>query len=207
MRSPWLRVASAAASRGRPRQRLYRLTARGEIPRYKQEGRLLFRRDELDAWLSPATRREGRKDDSLPAASRAAVVGDDNGKATESVEKVVRARGRYLSLGRPRSNGTRRPRALPRRDPRSPLRRGRDPRQPRWKHHLRRGLRWPWVYPCRVDGWVPVIKDGPRRTEIGPRQPLARIQAAGDFARLTPSDYQAGLDELLARPSVERRST
>ena len=27
------------------------LTARGEIPHYKQEGRLLFHRGELDAWL------------------------------------------------------------------------------------------------------------------------------------------------------------
>ena len=29
-----------------------KLTARGEIPHYKHEGRLLFRRDELDAWLA-----------------------------------------------------------------------------------------------------------------------------------------------------------
>ena len=51
-RSPWLSVDSAAAYLDWPRQRLYKLTARGEIPHYKHEGRLAFRRDELDRWLS-----------------------------------------------------------------------------------------------------------------------------------------------------------
>ena len=51
-RSPWLSLAKAAAYLDWPRQRLYKLTASGEIPHYKHEGRLLFRRDELDQWLS-----------------------------------------------------------------------------------------------------------------------------------------------------------
>ena len=51
-RSPWLSVAQAATYLSWPRQRLYKLCASGEIPHYKQEGRLLFRRDELDGWLS-----------------------------------------------------------------------------------------------------------------------------------------------------------
>ena len=51
-RSPWLSLDSAAAYLDWPRQRLYKLTARGEIPHYKHEGRLAFRRDELDSWLS-----------------------------------------------------------------------------------------------------------------------------------------------------------
>lgn len=51
-RSPWLNVATAAAYLDWPKQRLYKLTARGEIPHYKQDGRLLFRRDELDRWLT-----------------------------------------------------------------------------------------------------------------------------------------------------------
>jgi excisionase family DNA binding protein len=50
--SPWLNVASAAAYLDWPRQRLYKLTAQGAIPHYKQEGRLLFHRQELDHWLS-----------------------------------------------------------------------------------------------------------------------------------------------------------
>lgn len=50
-RSPWMNVDSAAAYLDLPKQRLYRLTAAGAIPHYKQEGRLLFRREELDGWL------------------------------------------------------------------------------------------------------------------------------------------------------------
>jgi excisionase family DNA binding protein len=34
-----------------PKQRLYKLCARGEIPHFKQEGRLLFHRGELERWL------------------------------------------------------------------------------------------------------------------------------------------------------------
>ena len=34
-----------------PKQRLYKLSASGAIPHYKQEGRLLFNRGELEAWL------------------------------------------------------------------------------------------------------------------------------------------------------------
>jgi len=50
-RSPWMGIERTSAYLDCPQQRLYKLTARGEIPHYKQEGRLLFRRDELDEWL------------------------------------------------------------------------------------------------------------------------------------------------------------
>lgn len=50
--SPWMGVALAATYLDWPRQRLYKLTAQGAIPHYKHEGRLLFRRDELDHWLA-----------------------------------------------------------------------------------------------------------------------------------------------------------
>jgi excisionase family DNA binding protein len=59
-RSPWLSVKTAAAYLGWPRQRLYKLTARGEIPHYKQERRLAFRRDELERWLERYA--EGERD-------------------------------------------------------------------------------------------------------------------------------------------------
>jgi excisionase family DNA binding protein len=49
--SPWMAIERAAAYLDLPKQRLYRLTASGEIPHYKQEGRLLFNRGELDAWI------------------------------------------------------------------------------------------------------------------------------------------------------------
>jgi excisionase family DNA binding protein len=49
--SPWLDIHAAAAYLRWPRQRLYKLTAQGAIPHYKHEGRLVFHRAELDAWL------------------------------------------------------------------------------------------------------------------------------------------------------------
>jgi excisionase family DNA binding protein len=50
-RSPWMGIEGAARYLDWPKQRLYKLSASGALPHYKQEGRLLFRRDELDAWL------------------------------------------------------------------------------------------------------------------------------------------------------------
>lgn len=50
--SPWMGIAKAAEYLDWPRQRLYKLTASGAIPHYKQEGRLLFHRQELDNWLA-----------------------------------------------------------------------------------------------------------------------------------------------------------
>ena len=50
-RSPWMNLDTAARHLDWPKQRLYKLTAGGRIPHYKHEGRLLFHRDELDAWL------------------------------------------------------------------------------------------------------------------------------------------------------------
>lgn len=50
--SPWMGVEKAADYLDWPKQRLYKLSASGEIPHYKHEGRLLFRSDELDRWLA-----------------------------------------------------------------------------------------------------------------------------------------------------------
>ena len=47
----WLTADRAAEYLSVPVKRIYNLTSRGEIPHRKQDGRLLFRRDELDAWL------------------------------------------------------------------------------------------------------------------------------------------------------------
>ena len=49
--SPWLDAAGAAAYLAWPRERIYKVSAADRIPHRKHEGRLLFRRDELDAWL------------------------------------------------------------------------------------------------------------------------------------------------------------
>lgn len=49
--SPWLSIERAAAYLDWPKQRLYKLSAQGAIPHYKQDGRLLFHKHELDHWL------------------------------------------------------------------------------------------------------------------------------------------------------------
>ena len=69
-RSPWLSVKSAAAYLDWPAQRLYKLTARGELPHYKQDGRVLFRRDELDQWLAQHAQ-PARSGDWINAEERA----------------------------------------------------------------------------------------------------------------------------------------
>jgi excisionase family DNA binding protein len=51
-RAPGVALEGAARYLDWPKQRLYKLSASGALPHYKQEGRLLFRRDELDAWLA-----------------------------------------------------------------------------------------------------------------------------------------------------------
>jgi excisionase family DNA binding protein len=49
-RSPWLAGAQAAADYlGMPRARIYKQLA--TIPHYRHGARLMFRRDDLDAWL------------------------------------------------------------------------------------------------------------------------------------------------------------
>ena len=50
-RSRWMGIEKAAAYLDWPKQRLYKLSASGAIPHYKQEGRLLFHRGELEDWL------------------------------------------------------------------------------------------------------------------------------------------------------------
>ena len=50
-RSPWLDVAGAAEYLKCPKSRLYALVSAGRVPHAKDGSRLLFRRDELDAWI------------------------------------------------------------------------------------------------------------------------------------------------------------
>jgi excisionase family DNA binding protein len=49
--SAWLAVDAAAAHLACPKSRLYALVSAGRIPFHKDGSRLLFRRDELDAWV------------------------------------------------------------------------------------------------------------------------------------------------------------
>lgn len=76
---------------------------------------------------------------------------------------------------------------------------------PEWRRDPVWGLRWPWVYPCRVDAWVPLIDQGPRTSEVAPRQAVGRIQLGGDFAKLAPGDHSKILSALGDRPTAQRR--
>jgi excisionase family DNA binding protein len=49
--SPFMTVEEAAEFLRFPVKRIYNLTSKGEIPHRKQEGRLIFRRDELERWM------------------------------------------------------------------------------------------------------------------------------------------------------------
>ena len=62
---------------------------------------------------------------------------------------------------------------------------------PGWKRDPVWGLRWPWVYPCRVDVWVPLIDHGPHTTALAPKRAMGRIRLGGDYAQLTEPQYVA----------------
>ena len=77
---------------------------------------------------------------------------------------------------------------------------GYDPKySPEW------GDRFPWVYPVRVDVWVPNVLDGPRTTDIAPPRAMGHLQSGGPYAKLTWAEYDAMLDELLSVPTVQQR--
>lgn len=76
---------------------------------------------------------------------------------------------------------------------------------PTWKRDPVWGLRWPWVYPCRVHTWIPLIEQGIHTSDIAPKRAMGRIQAGGDFASLLPHEHDEMLDALLAQPTVQRR--
>jgi hypothetical protein len=59
--------------------------------------------------------------------------------------------------------------------------------------------------PVPVDVWVPLIDDGPKTTEIAPRKVIGRLQTGAYFAKVTPHEYEALLDELRARPTAQER--
>jgi excisionase family DNA binding protein len=50
-KSPYMTVAEAAEYLRWPKKRLYKLTGAGAIPHRKHDGRILFRVEELEAWL------------------------------------------------------------------------------------------------------------------------------------------------------------
>ena len=66
----WMRSAEVAQYLGWSRKSVYRRVARMAMPHYKVDGILLFRRDELDAWLEQY-REEPREQEALHVPSGA----------------------------------------------------------------------------------------------------------------------------------------
>lgn len=52
MTSPWMNARSVAEYLDFPLERIYKLAQRRRIPCRRQDGRLLFHRDEVDRWLN-----------------------------------------------------------------------------------------------------------------------------------------------------------
>jgi hypothetical protein len=77
---------------------------------------------------------------------------------------------------------------------------------PSWRKDPEWGLRWPWVYPSRVDAWVPLIEQGLPSSEVVPKRAFKRIQAGGDFAKLSADEHRTLLNALLVQPHVRRRN-
>lgn len=77
---------------------------------------------------------------------------------------------------------------------------------PSWKKDPVWGLRWPWVYPCRVDTWVPLIEQGLYTTDVAPKKAMGRIQLGGDFAQLSKDEHEALLRKLQQLAEAESRN-
>jgi len=77
---------------------------------------------------------------------------------------------------------------------------------PSWTKDPIWGFRWPWVYPCRVDHWVPLIEQGIHTTQVAPKKALGRIQLGGDYAQLTKPQYEEMLELLRALPDATQRT-
>ena len=68
------------------------------------------------------------------------------------------------------------------------------------------GDRWPYVYPCRIDVWVPLVKHGPRAADFAPKRAIGRIQRGAAYAPLAREEYDQVLQALKSCPTAQRRT-
>ena len=103
----WMRSAEVAQYLGWSRKSVYRRVARMEMPHYKIDGILLFKRDELDAWLEQF-REEPRAQETLPVPLNA-------GRRPPRARAVARQRAtaEIRKDGPAKEPKTRAPRPLP----------------------------------------------------------------------------------------------
>jgi hypothetical protein len=76
---------------------------------------------------------------------------------------------------------------------------------PDWVNDERWGIRWPWVYPTRIDVWVPDVESAPKSSGLVPTRAIGRISAGGEYAKLTRAEYEAARDALVASPASHQR--
>src|SRR5687767_3769985 len=53
---------------------------------------------------------------------------------------------------------------------------------PRYSKHPEWGDRFPWVYPVRVEAWVPNVLDGLHTPSVAPKKAMGHLQAGGPYA-------------------------
>lgn len=75
---------------------------------------------------------------------------------------------------------------------------------PTYEPSRRDGDRWPYVYPFRIDVWVPLVSDGPKTGDLAAKA-MGRIQWGAAYAPLERDDYTTILDALMACATVQRR--
>ncbi len=73
---------------------------------------------------------------------------------------------------------------------------------PSWQPARPGAERWPWIYPFRVEVWVPLIKEAPQTADVAPRAALGRLEGGGGYAPLSKPEHSAILRELLAAETV-----
>jgi hypothetical protein len=66
------------------------------------------------------------------------------------------------------------------------------------------GDRWPYVYPVRIDVWVPLVSEGPKTGDLAAKA-IGRIQWGAAYAPLERAEYATILEALRACPTVQRR--
>jgi hypothetical protein len=57
--------------------------------------------------------------------------------------------------------------------------------------------RWPWIYSCRVDVWVPAVGHGPRTWDYA-SSVKGPIQFGSPYAKLQPAEYESLVAALTA---------
>jgi len=67
---------------------------------------------------------------------------------------------------------------------------------PRYSTHPVWKERFPWVYPVRVETWIPIVTDGLRTSELVSKRVLGRLQAGAPYVDLTREEFEALRDAL-----------